>query len=102
MFHDKETNRNYVFQTNNFRLAVSTIAAIYKRRWQIELFFKWIKQNQQIKTFLGTSENAFGGVAPHACNHFLWYKGVIAIADNLFSIRRKHDVPDEARIRIDR
>ena len=58
MFHDEETNRDYVFLTNNFRLAAATIAAIYKRRWQIELFFKWIKQNLQIKTFLGTSENA--------------------------------------------
>jgi len=47
-----------VFLTNNFALAASTIAAIYKQRWQIELFFKWIKQNLKIKTFLGTSSNA--------------------------------------------
>ena len=44
--------------TNNFKLAASTIAQIYKSRWDIELFFKWIKQNLKIKTFLGTSENA--------------------------------------------
>ena len=47
-----------VFLTNNFQLAASTIAACYKERWQIELFFKWIKQNLQIKAFLGTSKNA--------------------------------------------
>lgn len=46
------------FLTNNFKLAASTIAAIYKDRWQIELFFKAIKQNLKVKTFLGTSENA--------------------------------------------
>ena len=57
-FRDDETNKIYRFITNNFNLAASTIAAIYKRRWQIELFFKWIKQNLKIKSFLGTSENA--------------------------------------------
>ncbi|MBI4800984.1 MAG: transposase [Elusimicrobia bacterium] len=44
--------------TNNFSLAASTIAHVYKARWQIEIFFKWIKQNLKIKTFLGTSPNA--------------------------------------------
>ena len=44
-FHDEETNKDYVFLTNNFRLAATTIATIYRRRWQIELSFKWIKQN---------------------------------------------------------
>src|SRR3989338_10883356 len=48
----------YVFITNNFKLTASEIALIYKERWQIELFFKWIKQNLKIKTFLGTSKNA--------------------------------------------
>lgn len=57
-FHDEETDKMYRFITNNFRLAASTIAGIYKQRWQIELFFKWIKQNLKIKSFLGTSENA--------------------------------------------
>ena len=55
---DEETKKTYRFITNNFNLAASTIAAIYKRRWRIELFFKWIKQNLKIKSFLGTSENA--------------------------------------------
>jgi hypothetical protein len=58
VFKDEETGKVYHFITNNFRLAASTIAAIYKQRWQIELFFKWIKQNLKIKTFLGTSKNA--------------------------------------------
>jgi hypothetical protein len=58
VFKDEETGKVYHFITNNFRLAAATIAAIYKQRWQIELFFKWIKQNLKIKTFLGTSKNA--------------------------------------------
>jgi hypothetical protein len=58
IFKDETTGKIYHFITNNFRLAASTIAAIYKQRWQIELFFKWIKQNLKIKTFLGTSKNA--------------------------------------------
>jgi transposase len=55
---DKETGQILVFLTNNFDFAASTIAGIYKARWQVEIFFKWIKQNLKIKTFLGTSENA--------------------------------------------
>jgi len=47
-----------VFLTNCFRLPALTIAALYKRRWQVELFFKWIKQHLRIKAFFGTSENA--------------------------------------------
>jgi len=57
-YRDPETNKHYVFLTNNFNLAAKTIANIYKSRWQVELFFKWIKQNLKIKTFLGTSKNA--------------------------------------------
>lgn len=57
-FKDAEADQQYYFLTNNFKLAASTIAAIYKSRWQIELFFKWIKQNLKIKRFVGTSKNA--------------------------------------------
>lgn len=57
-YRDALTNKRYVFVTNHFGLAASTIAAIYKDRWQVELFFKWIKQNLKIKAFLGTSKNA--------------------------------------------
>ena len=55
---DAETGRRLVFLTNNFALPAATIAAIYKQRWQVELFFKWIKQHLRIKAFYGTSENA--------------------------------------------
>jgi len=57
-FYDEKRKKTLVFLTNNFRLAAATIAQIYKSRWQIELFFKWIKQNLKIKSFLGTSRNA--------------------------------------------
>ena len=55
---DAETGKRLVFLTNNFALPAATISAIYKQRWQIELFFKWIKQHLRIKAFYGTSENA--------------------------------------------
>jgi hypothetical protein len=57
-FHDPETGKTLVFLTNNTTLPAITIAALYKSRWQIELFFKWIKQHLRIKRFLATSENA--------------------------------------------
>ena len=57
-FRDPETGKHYVFLSNNFKLAARTIADIYKARWQVELFFKWIKQNLKIKSFVGTSKNA--------------------------------------------
>ncbi|WP_445083895.1 transposase [Candidatus Vondammii sp. HM_W22] len=47
-----------MFLINNFKLAAKSIADIYKARWQVELFFKWIKQNLKIKSFIGTSKNA--------------------------------------------
>jgi hypothetical protein len=57
-FFDVETNKRLVFLTNNFLLPPLTIAQLYKCRWQVELFFKWIKQHLRIKSFFGTSENA--------------------------------------------
>jgi hypothetical protein len=57
-FHDAENDRRFVFLTNNFSLPALTIAKLYKCRWQVELFFKWIKQNLHIKSFYGTSDNA--------------------------------------------
>jgi len=57
-YRDPETNKHYVFITNQFKWSAQTIADIYKQRWQVELFFKWIKQNLRIKAFLGISENA--------------------------------------------
>src|SRR6476620_11784065 len=57
-YRDAETSKTLVFLTNNFDLPALTIAALYKNRWQVELFFKWIKQHLRIKQFYGTSENA--------------------------------------------
>ena len=57
-FRDAKTGRKFVFLTNNFQLPAADIAQLYKSRWQIELFFKWIKQHLHIRTFLGTSANA--------------------------------------------
>lgn len=57
-FKDPDTGKELVFLTNNFKLSAHTITQVYKARWQIELFFKWIKQNLEIKSFLGTSKNA--------------------------------------------
>ena len=57
-YFEVETNTRLKFLTNNFTLSALTIAQIYKQRWQVELFFKWIKQHLRIKAFYGTSENA--------------------------------------------
>ena len=57
-YYDVETDKHLCFLTNNFLLPALTIAQLYKCRWQVELFFKWIKQHLRIKVFYGTSENA--------------------------------------------
>lgn len=57
-FYDAERNKNLVFLTNNFNLPTLTICELYKCRWNVEIFFKWIKQNLRIKSFYGTSPNA--------------------------------------------
>lgn len=57
-YHDPKTDKTFVFLTNNFSLPAMTIADLYRCRWQVELFFKWIKQHLRIKSFFGTSENA--------------------------------------------
>ena len=55
---DKENGKTLVFLTNNFDLSANDIALLYKQRWQVELFFKWIKQHLKVKTFWGRTENA--------------------------------------------
>ncbi len=71
-YRDPETNKHYIFITNNFHWSAETIAEIYKQRWQVELFFKWIKQNLKIKSFLGTSENAvMTQIMVALCNYLL-------------------------------
>jgi IS4 transposase len=74
-----------VFWTNAFHLAAPTIAAIYQQRWQVELFFKAIKQNLRIKTFLGTSENAvmtqvWGALITYLILAFLRFKAGLGIS----------------------
>ena len=57
-YYDAERNKRLKFLTNNFTLPALTIAQLYKQRWQVELFFRWIKQHLRIKAFYGTSANA--------------------------------------------
>jgi transposase len=57
-YHDSKTDKTLIFLTNNFSLPAITIADLYRCRWQVELFFKWIKQHLRIKSFFGTTENA--------------------------------------------
>ncbi len=57
-YYDLESKRNFIFLTNNTDLTAEQIALLYKNRWQVELFFKWIKQHLKVKSFWGTSENA--------------------------------------------
>ncbi len=57
-YYDSKTEKTFVFLTNNFTLSPLTVADLYRCRWQVELFFKWIKQNLRIKSFYGTTENA--------------------------------------------
>ena len=57
-YHDRETDKILVFLTNNFDISALTVAELYRNRWKVELFFKWIKQHLKIKSFFGTSPNA--------------------------------------------
>lgn len=57
-YYDAETDREFIFLTNNMELSSNDIALLYRNRWQIELFFKWIKQHLKVKSFWGHTENA--------------------------------------------
>ena len=57
-YYDKKTDKTFIFLTNNFTITANTVAKLYHYQWQVELFFKWIKQHLKIKAFFGTSENA--------------------------------------------
>ena len=83
-YRDAETGRVYVFLTNNFSVSAQTIALIYKHRWQIELFFKWIKQHLKIKVFWGRSENA---VKTQICIALCTYL-IVAILKKRLKIKR--------------
>jgi hypothetical protein len=71
-YYDDETDRTYVFLTNNFKYDALTVAQLYKERWKIELFFKWIKQHLRIKSFFGNSRNAvFSQIWIAICSYLL-------------------------------
>jgi hypothetical protein len=91
-YRDPETKRHYVFLTNNFKLSAKTIADIYKERWQIEIFFRWIKQNLKIKAFIGNSRNAvmtqvYVALIAYLLLCFLKYLSKISVSlQNLFRV----------------
>jgi len=88
-YYDKETNRYYIYLTNNFKLNAKIIAELYKHRWQIELFFKWIKQHLYIQVFWGTSANAVKTQICIAISTFL----IIAIMKKQMGIDRNlHEI----------
>lgn len=83
-YYDRDTKRTFIFLTNNFNVPATTVALLYKNRWQIELFFKWIKQHLKIKTFWGYSENA---VKTQICIAISTYL-IVAIAKKKLNIKR--------------
>ena len=83
-YYDEEHNRVLVFLTNNLELEATEIAKLYKHRWKIELFFKWIKQNLKIKTFWGTSENAVKVQIWIAISVYI----IVAIAKKRFNLKQ--------------
>lgn len=91
VYRDAETGKEFTFITNHFRWAASTIAAIYKQRWQVELFFKWIKQNLKIRSFIGTSMNAvITQIMVALCVYLIlaWMKFTFSIGKSLMQIAR--------------
>ena len=83
-YYDKATNTTYVYITNNFQIPAQTIADLYKHRWQIELFFKWIKQHLKIQVFWGYSFNAVKTQICIAISTFL----LIAIAKKQLKVKQ--------------
>lgn len=91
-FYDEKNDETLKFITNNFKFAASTIADIYKSRWQIETFFRWIKQNLKIKSFLGTSENAVMAQVWAAMIYYLllsWIKFQTKFAWTILELSRR-------------
>lgn len=83
-FYDEETQKILIFLTNNFHLTALEIAKLYKHRWKIELFFKWIKQHLKIKSFWGQSENAVKTQVWIAVSVYV----LVAIAKKKFMLRQ--------------
>jgi len=91
VYLDEETGKEYTFITNHFRWSANTIAAIYKQRWQVELFFKWIKQNLKLTSFLGTSMNAVvTQIMVALCVHLMlnWMKFTFSLKQSTMQIIR--------------
>ena len=88
-FYDIEMDRTFVFLTNNFELSAEQIALLYKNRWQVELFFKWIKQHLKIKTFWGTTENA---VRVQICSAIIAYCMVAIIGHDMKFKRSTYEI----------
>jgi hypothetical protein len=89
-YYDKEYHRRYEFITNNLEMGAQETADIYKRRWQVELFFKWIKQNLKIKSFWGTSKNAVFSR--------IWVALIISVLLWICKARRRRIAPQGERI----
>jgi hypothetical protein len=88
-FIDKETEKRFVFLTNNFDLTPEDVALLYKYRWKIELFFKWIKQHLKVKSFWGTSSNA---VKIQIYTAIITYCLVVVIKSKLKSARSNYEI----------
>ena len=88
-FHDDEQDRDFAFLTNAFNLTSLEIANLYKNRWQIELFFKWLKQHLKIKKFWGTAENA---VRIQICSAIITYSLVAIVQHNMQLKRSSYEV----------
>ena len=88
-FHDDEQDRDFAFLTNAFHLTALEIANFYKNRWQIELFFKWLKQHLKIKKFWGTAENA---VRIQICSAIIIYSLVAIVQHNMQLKRSSYEV----------
>jgi len=91
IYHDVETDKTFTFITNHLSWSANTIAAIYKQRWQVELFFKWIKQNLKIKSFVGTSMNAvITQIMVALCVYLIlaWMKFTFSLKQSLMQITR--------------
>jgi len=83
-YYDKERKRTFIFLTNNFDIEAKYVALLYKYRWQIELFFKWLKQHLRVKTFWGTSENAVRIQVYAAISAYC----LVAIAEHMYGLDR--------------
>jgi len=88
-YYDKEIKKTFVFLTNNFTLPALEIALIYKYRWQVELFFKWLKQHLKVKKFWGTSENA---VKIQIFSAIITYTAVAIIKEKLKSPLTNYEI----------